>query len=149
VPGEGLAACVLEAAPAAAARGARAHGRFHGGWLGSLWETEPGAREREAEGVLARLLGDAAPDEVVLVASRTCGPSWMACLAERRARRQGPRVRVLDGLESGESGGSGLLQLGVALARLPEATHGFALVAGPADRHVQAGAILVSRPELT
>jgi hypothetical protein len=136
VPGEGLAACLLETAPVAAARGARAHGRYHGGWLG---------REREAEGVLRRLLGEAAPEEVVLVAFRACGPSWMACLAERPGK---PRLRAADGLECGEFGGSGLLQLGAALARLPEASHGFALVAGPADCQGQAGAILVSRPEL-
>ena len=147
VPGEGLAACLLETGPAASARQARAHGRYHAGWLGSLHETAGGARELEAERLLLQLLGEAAPREVVLVAPRAYGPSWMECLAGRPERRGGTRLRTVAGLEFGESGGSGLLQLGVALARLPEAEHAYALVAGPAHPRVQAGAVLLARPE--
>jgi 3-oxoacyl-(acyl-carrier-protein) synthase len=147
VPGEGLAVCLLEAGPAASARQARAHGRYHASWLGSLQASAGAPRELEVERLLRQLLGEAAPREVVLVAPRASGPSFMACLAERPERRKGTRLRRLAGLEFGEFGGSGLLQLGVALARLPEVEHGYALVAGPADQRVQAGAILVARPE--
>ena len=82
------------------------------------------------------------------MAPAASGPSWMACLAERPERRDRLASALLPGLEFGEFGGSGLLQLGVALARLPEAEHGFVMVAGPADHRVQAAAILVARPEL-
>jgi len=150
VPGEGLAACVLETSDAAAARGGRAHGRYHAGWLGSLHETAEGPRRLEVETLLRRLLGDAAPKGIALVAPAACGPSWMMCLesaAGRPERHDTVDVRLLPGLEFGEFGGSGLLQLGVALARLPEAECGLVMVAGPADHRVQAAAILVARSE--
>ena len=38
LPGEGLAACVIETREAATSRQGRAHGRYHAGWLGSLHE---------------------------------------------------------------------------------------------------------------
>jgi hypothetical protein len=147
VPGEGLAACLLETGPAAAARQARAHGRYHAGWLGWLHERAEGPGEPEVEGRLRQLLGEAAPREVALVAPRASGPSWMACLAERPGRVRGAHLRRLAGMEFGEFGGSGLLQLGVALARLPETEHGFVMVAGPADHRAQAAAIVVGRAE--
>jgi hypothetical protein len=148
VPGEGLAACLLETDVAAAARRARAHGRYHAGWLGSLHDGAGGPRELEVGRLLRRLLGEAAPKEVVLVASAASGPSFMACLADRPERRDAPLLRSLPGLEFGEFGGSGLLQLGVALARLPETEHGFVMVAGPGDHRVQAAVILLAREEL-
>jgi hypothetical protein len=98
--------------------------------------------------LLRQLLGEAAPKEVVLVASAASGPSFMACLADRPERRDAPLLRSLPGLEFGEFGGSGLLQLGVALARLPETEHGFVMVAGPGDHRVQAAVILLARKEL-
>jgi 3-oxoacyl-[acyl-carrier-protein] synthase II len=147
VPGEGLAACLLETGHVAAARRARVHGRYHAGWLGSLHGGSEGPRELEVERVLRQLLGEALPGEVVLVAPAASGPSWMACLAGRPAQRGAAHLRALPGLEFGEFGGSGLLQLGVALARLPQTEHGFVMVAGPADDRVQAAAILMARPE--
>ena len=147
VPGEGLAACLLETGQVAAARRSRAHGRYHAGWLGSLSDGAEGPRALEVEGLLRRLLGEAAPREVVLVAPASSGPPWMACLAGRPERRDGAGLRSLPGLEFGEFGGSGLLQLGVALARLPETEHGFVMVAGPADHRVQAAVILMARLE--
>ena len=147
VPGEGLAACLLETGPAASARQARAHGRYHAGWLGSLHEVAGGARGLEVERLFRQLLGEAAPREVVLVTPRACGPSWMACLAERSEQREGARLRTLAGLEFGEFGGSGLLQLGVALARMPQIGDGLVMVAGPVDRRGQAAAIILARPE--
>jgi 3-oxoacyl-(acyl-carrier-protein) synthase len=147
VPGEGLAACLLEADHVAAARQARAYGRYHAGWLGSLAGGAEGPSEPEVEGVLRQLLGEAAPRQAALVASDASGPSWMACLAGRSGRADVADVRLLPGLEFGAFGGSGLLQLGVALARLPEMEQGFAMVAGPADHHVQAAAIVVGRSE--
>jgi len=147
VPGEGLAACLLETDDVAAARRARARGRYHAGWLGSLHDGDGGPRELEGR-LLRHLLGEAAPNEVVLVASAASGPSWMACLAERPERCDAPLLRSLPGLEFGEFGGSGLLQLGVALARLPETEHGFVMVAGPGDHRVQAAVILFARPEI-
>jgi len=147
VPGEGLAVCVLETGTVAAARQARAHGRYHAGWLGSLHEREAGLRELEVGGLLQRLLGAAAATPVVLVAPAACGPSWMACLAGHPESRDPGALRSLPGVEVGEFGGSGLLQLGVALAHLPETEHGLVMVAGPDDHRVQAAAILVARPE--
>ena len=139
VPGEGLAACLLERRDIASERRARAYGRYHAGWMGSLPSTP--SLDDELQRLLRQVLGDAAPQGVVLVAAAASGASWMACL-ERPAG-----LRSLPGLEFGEFGGSGLLQLGVALARLPDLEHGFVVVAGPADQHVQAAAILVARPE--
>ena len=147
VPGEGLAACLLETGPIAAARQARVHGRYHSGWLGSLHDGGEGPGELEVERVLRQLLGDAAPKEVVLVAPAACGASCMAGLVGRSPRRDAALLRSLPGLELGEFGGSGLLQLGVALARLPQTEHGFVMVAGPADDRVQAAVILMVRPE--
>jgi hypothetical protein len=147
VPGEGLAACLLEADHVAAARHARAHGRYHAGWIGSLPGGAEGSTEPEVEAVLRNLLGEAAPAEIVLVASDISGPSWMACLAGRSGRRDTADVRLLPGLDFGAFGGGGLLQLGVALAHLPEMQQGFAMVAGPADHRVQAAAIVVARSE--
>jgi hypothetical protein len=150
VPGEGLAACVLETADVAAERRARTHGRYHAGWLGSLHETGEGPRQLEVERLLRRMLGHAAPKGIALVAPAACGPSWMRCLeraASRPERHDAVDLRWLPGLEFGEFGGSGLLQLGVALARLPEAECGLVMVTGPADHRAQAAAILVARPE--
>jgi len=150
VPGEGLAACLLETREATVARGGRGHGRYRAGWLGSLHETADGPRRLEAEGVLRRMLGESAREEIALVAAPDRGPSWMSCLARADGERQRPdgvQVRLLPGAELGEFGGSGLLQLGVALAHLPRVEHGLVMVAGPADPRVQAAAILVARPE--
>lgn len=150
VPGEGLAACLIETSDAAAARRGRAHGRYRAGWLGPLHETAEGPRQLEVESLLRRMAGDTPPNEIALVAPPACGPSWMSCLdraAGHPRRHDAVDVRLLPGLEFGEFGGSGLLQLGVALAHLPEAEQGLVMVAGPADHRVQAAAILVARPE--
>jgi hypothetical protein len=70
----------------------------------------------------------------------------MGSLVDHRKRHDGPQIRSLPGVEFGEFGGSGLLQLGVALARLPEMDHDFAMVAGPVNHGVQTAVIVVSRP---
>ncbi len=150
IPGEGLAACLLETREATAARGGRAHGRYRAGWLGPLHETAEGSRRLEVEDLLQRMLGESSREEIALVAAAGCGPSWMSCLLRANGevrRSDGVDVRLLPGAEFGEFGGSGLLQLGVALARLPQVEHGFAMVAGPVDPRVQAAAILLARPE--
>jgi hypothetical protein len=150
VPGEGLAACLLETREASAARGGRAHGRYRAGWLGPLHHTAEGPRRVEVEALFQRMLGVSARAEIALVAASDCGPSWMSCLARADGeprRPDGVHVRLLSGAEFGEFGGSGLLQLGVALARLPEVDDRLVMVAGPVDPHVQAAAILVTLPE--
>jgi beta-ketoacyl synthase-like protein len=150
VPGEGLAACLLETREAAVARGGRAHGRYRAGWLGPLHETSEASIRLEAEDLLLRMLGESSREEVALVAASECGPSWMSGLARANgeARRpEGVDVRMLPGGDFGEFGGSGLRQLGVALARLPEIERGLVMVAGPVDPRTQAAAILLARPE--
>jgi hypothetical protein len=148
VPGEGLAACLLETREATVARGGRAHGRYRAGWLGPLHESAEGARRVEVGGLLRRMLGESSRERIALVTAADRG-SWMTCLvrANDESRRQdGADVRPLAGAEFGEFGGTGLLQLGVALAHLPE-VEGLVMVAGPADQSVQAAALLMARPE--
>jgi hypothetical protein len=84
------------------------------------------------------MLSGLPPHEVLLVAAAACGPSWMAGAAGLHQRR---------GVEFGELGGSGLLQLGVALAHLESAEEKGVLVAGPADARGQVAALLMTRPE--
>jgi hypothetical protein len=133
VPGEGLAACVLERRDGVEARGARAYGRHHAVWVGPR-PAGPG----ETESLLRGMLGGLPPHEVLLVAAATCGPSWMVEVAGLHQRQ---------GVEFGELGGCGLLQLGVALAHLGGAEETGVLVAGPADPLGQAAALLMTRPE--
>jgi hypothetical protein len=150
VPGEGLAACLLETREAMVARLGRPHGRYRAAWLGPLHESAEGHRHREVESLVRRMVGDSPLEEIALVAPTACGPSWMSCLvrADDEPRRDaGVDVRLLPGAEFGEFGGSGLLQLGVALSRLAQVEHGLVMVAGPADHRVQPAAILLARPE--
>jgi len=133
VPGEGLVACLLERRDLAEARGARAHGRYHAAWVGP----RP-ARAGETHSLLRRMLGALPPHRVLLVAAAACGPSWMAEAAGLHHRK---------GVELGDFGGSGLLQLGVALAHLGNADETGVLVAGPGDPHGQVAALLMTRLE--
>ncbi len=150
VPGEGLAACLLETAEATASRRGRAHGRYRAAWLGSLRETAEGPRRREVEGLVRRLAGESSLEEIRLVAPAAAGPSWASGLVRgdgEPRRPDGIDVCLLPGPEFGEFGGSGLLQVGVALALLSRGEHDLVMVAGPADRRGQAAAILLGRPE--
>lgn len=140
IPGEGLAACLIETRSAASARQARAYGRYHFGWLGSPLE---GTTEHHFEGLPWELLDDGDPARVAVVASRG---SWRPRLASVSPPGVAD-LQLVPGRDFGDFGGSGLLQVGIALARLPEAEHGLVLVAGPPDGRPQCAAVVVGRPE--
>ncbi len=140
VPGEGLAACVLEASEGLAARQGKAHGRYHAGWLGSLPESGERPRVIAVEELLRQMLGGSASPEVTLMTPTISGPSWLA-------KTESTAVRSLPGRDFGEFGGSGLLQLGVALGQLREAAHELVMTAGPSEPDGQVAALLVARQD--
>lgn len=118
VPGEGLAACVLETRARAEARQGRAHGRYHSGWLGSFQDSIDGTPELDAAALLRRMRTSEEPREV--------------------------EVMVSPNREFGAFGGSGLLQVGLALARLRDTTRGHVMVAGSASHRRQAATVLLA-----
>jgi 3-oxoacyl-[acyl-carrier-protein] synthase II len=119
VPSEGLAACVLETSELAEARHGRVYGRYHSGWLGSFQESTDGTSELDATALLRRMRTGEEPREV--------------------------EVMVSPNREFGAFGGSGLLQVGLALARLRDTTRGYVMVAGSARHRRQAATVLLAR----
>jgi len=102
VPGEGLAACVLETREVADRRGARVYGHYVEGWIGPA---------RTGAGL---------PDE-------------------RDARHVVPTGAF------GSHGGTGLLELGLALTQLPDSNRGRILLRRMSELGHDAAAILVAR----
>ena len=147
VPGEGLAACLLETGSAAVRASGPGVRTLSRGLAGLAPRERRRPRELEVERLLRQLLGDgrspggrargpcAPPDR----------PGWRAWPAARSgATLASARCPASSSESSAEAACSSSVSRSPAC---PEAEHGFVLVAGPADRRVQAAAILVARPE--
>jgi len=134
VPGEGMAACILETAESAARRGARVRASYLDGWFGpgtsAMGGAEPAAAMPDA---VARLL-EAVPPGTAVTAAVAGGAGWFEGAPGRRLGRLNP-------IDFGVFGGMGLLNLGAAITRAPSA--GSVVLAGTVEPEGQAGALLV------